>query len=172
MSDLLKHILVGDIIGSLAYESENRHFNSLTGVFSLGILSHAIMDMAEPDFTVNWFNPLELRKATPFLGFQAGGILFLLRNTLRESQGRPGALQLRLAAITGAVIPDIIDGIYSILHPQAWYSGRLLFPWHINTWQVNPMSMWATTCITYTCTFFRFFIPPLYRRLRPRVRSI
>lgn len=172
MSDLLKHILVGDVIGRLAADSENRSVNSLASVFSLGVLSHAIMDMCEPDFTVNWFNPTELQKATPFLAFQTGGISFLLRNTFRETRGNPRALKLRLAAIAGAVIPDIVDGIYAVLNPQAWYSGRLLCPWHINTWQVNPMSMWATACISSVCTLFRFLIPPLYRRFRPRISSI
>lgn len=164
MSDLLKHILVGDLIGSLA-ATESKKNMRIASVFSLGVLSHAIMDMAEPDFTVNWFNPLELRRATPFLGFQAGGILFILRNTFKETRGDSHALKLRLAAIIGAVIPDIIDGIYSIINPTAWYTGRLLCPWHINTWQKNPMSMLATATISSVGLLMRYLLPPLFRRL-------
>ncbi len=166
MSDLLKHILVGDLIGSLAANVESNQITSLASVFSLGVLSHAIMDMAEPDFTVNWFNPLELKKSSPFLGFQTGGILFVLRNTFKETRGDSHALKLRLAAIMGAVIPDIIDGIYSIINPTAWYSGRLLCPWHINTWQKNPMSMLATAAISSVGLLARYLLPPLFRRLR------
>jgi len=161
VSDILKHIVVADSIGIGLHSSSKPIYNNISTAFFLGVASHAIMDIAEPDFTVNWFNPVQLRSASPFLGIQAGGIIFVLRVLFRETRNDRRAFLLRMAAIIGAVIPDIIDGIYAILNPHAWYSGQLLFPWHTRTWQINPMSMWATTFLSLCVLAGRFLILPL-----------
>jgi len=81
-------------------------------------------------------------------------------------RGDPRGLGLRLAAIIGTVIADVIDGIYSILNPHAWYAGQLLFPWHVRTWQVNPMSMWSTTALTYPVLALRYLLTPTWFLIR------
>jgi len=73
MSDLIKHVLVGDMIGSFAANSEHKFFHKTYTVFTLGVISHALMDISEPDFTVNWFNQAQLGNAAPFLALQGGG---------------------------------------------------------------------------------------------------
>ncbi len=173
MSDMLKHVVVADAIGSMLNTSDSK-ISNVGAAFALGMASHAIMDISEPDFTVNWFDAQQLRLATPFLGFQIGGIMFVLRTMFAETRGDPRGLSLRLAAIIGTVIPDVIDGIYSILNPHAWYAGQLLFPWHVRTWQVNPMSMWATTALTAAVLALRYLLTPAFmiiRNLMDRARS-
>lgn len=165
MSDLLKHILVADVIGSMVAGWKGRHATMATA-FGLGIFSHAIMDLSEPDFTVNWFHSQQLKEATPFLGLQATGMAFVLRTMVKETRGDFRALKLRSAAIVGAVLPDVIDGIYALINPRAWYAGQMLFPWHVLTWQVNPMSMWATSLISGALMGARYIIYPLLSRLR------
>jgi len=151
----LKHVVVADSIGVMLNAS-GRKMGNLGSAFALGVASHAVMDLAEPDYTVNWFDSYYLGQAAPFLGFQVGGIVFVLRMVFAETRGNPRGFRLRMAAIVGAVIPDVIDGVYAIFNPHAWYSGQLLFPWHNRTWQVNPMSMWATSALTLLLLVLRY----------------
>ncbi|MFP4200966.1 MAG: hypothetical protein ACLFS8_06105 [Clostridia bacterium] len=173
MSDTLKHIVVADSIGVMLNNTDGR-LNSLPVAFTLGVASHAVMDLTEPDFTVNWFNSQQLRLALPFLGFQLGGIVLVLRVMRSETRGNPRAFRLRVAAIIGSVLPDVIDAIYTVFNPAAWYAGRLLCPWHNSTWQVNPMSMWATTGLTLLAMAIRYlpkYIMPSLDRLRRRLSA-
>ncbi|MFO7941421.1 MAG: hypothetical protein R6U92_02050 [Bacillota bacterium] len=167
MSDTLKHIIVADSIGIMLSNSDG-DFSTVPTAFALGVASHALMDLAEPDFTVNWFDSQQLGIAAPFLGFQIAGILFVLRVMRKETRNDSRAFRLRVAAIIGGVIPDVIDGIYTIFNPHAWYAGRLLCPWHNNTWQINPMSMWATMSLTLLAMVIRYlpmYIAPFFDRL-------
>lgn len=166
MSDILKHVVVGDLIGCMAASSKNRVHNNLGTAFALGVLSHAVLDMSEPDYTVNWFSPTALTSSTPFLGFQFAGVGLAFKMLGKNTRDNPRALMIRTAAISGAVIPDIIDGIYSVLNPNAWYSGQLLFPWHVATYQVNPMSMWSTTLLSAMLLLLRYLTLPLYKLMR------
>lgn len=156
VSDLLKHIVVADSIGVMMSASEKKMMSNVGTAFALGVASHAVMDLAEPDYTVNWFDAYQLGLSGPFLGFQIAGIAFVLRMVFAETRGDPNGLKLRLAAIIGGVIPDVIDGVYAILNPHAWYAGQLLLPWHNRTWQVNPMSMWATSALTLVVLVIRY----------------
>ncbi len=165
VSDLLKHVVVADSIGVMLNASEKKTSNVGTA-FTLGVVSHALMDVSEPDYTVNWFDFYHLGQAAPFLGLQVGGFVFVMRMVFAETRNDPRAFRLRMAAIIGAVIPDIIDGIYSVLNPHAWYSGQLLLPWHNRTWQVNPMSMWATSALTLLLLAVRYLSGYVFRFLR------
>lgn len=171
MSDLLKHVVVADAIGVMLNTSQKRTANTATA-FTLGVVSHAVMDIAEPDFTVNWFDSYQLGVAAPFLGFQVGGIFFVLRMVFAETRGDSRAFRLRMAAIIGAVIPDVIDGIYAVLNPQAWFAGQLIFPWHTRTWQVNPMSMWATSALSLLVLSIRYMSGYVLPHLRDVGSSI
>ena len=170
MSDLLKHVVVADFLGDMMAHSDNRYIN-MTTAFGLGVASHAVMDISEPDFTVNWFNFVQLKGATPFLGLQAVGVWFVIRTMFRETKGDFRAFRLRLAAIVGSIFPDVVDGIYAMINPRAWYAGQMLFPWHRLTWQVNPMSMWATTLFTAGLMGLRYVVFPLLATLGLRPRS-
>jgi len=174
MSDLIKHVLVGDMIGSFAANSEHKFFHKTYTVFTLGVISHALMDISEPDFTVNWFNQGQLGNAAPFLALQGGGTFFVLKTMLHSTKKNPLARKLRIAAIIGAVIPDVIDGIYSLINPSAWYTGQLICPWHNASynrmpWHVNLMSMWATTLLSAGLIFVRYCSIPFIRFISPRI---
>ncbi len=171
LSDLLKHVIVGDLIGCVGANSERRALNNPGTVFALAVMSHAVMDVSEPDYTVNWFNAMALKEAAPFLGIQSVGIGFVLATFVRNTQDNPRAFWLRLTGIVGAVIPDVIDGVYAVLNPQAWYAGRMLLPWHTLTWQVNVMSMWSTSLLSVILLGARYLTLPILARLRRRVET-
>ncbi len=151
----MKHVVVADSIGVMLNASERKTSNVVVA-FTLGVASHAVMDTVEPDYTVNWFGATQWGVTAPFLLFQAGGTIFVLRSVFAESRGNRRELSLRMAAIAGGIIPDIIDGVYSVLNPHAWYAGKLLLPWHNLTWQVNPMSIWATSALTLVVLAIRY----------------
>ncbi|MFW6035445.1 MAG: hypothetical protein ACOCRZ_04250 [Halothermotrichaceae bacterium] len=175
MSDILKHILVGDMLGKASANSHNRLAGNIVTAFSLGVVSHAVMDMVEPDYTINWFNKTEISRDIPYLLFQLSGIsLFALITRKEKKRNSSYVYLLRIAAIIGAIIPDIIDGIYSIINPSAWYTGQLIFPWHrARTNQAHElMSMWSTmllTCVFFICNYISI---PLYRLLLKKSKSI
>lgn len=83
--------------------------------FAAGILSHAAMDYLLPEFR-GW----PIKQHWPWWLWQAAGSIALL------CRGWPWATW----AIIGSVLPDLVDGAYSLLRPEAWQSGRLLCPWH------------------------------------------
>lgn len=168
MSDILKHVIVGDLIGCVGANAEHPAINNPGSVFALAVMSHAVMDVSEPDYTVNWFNAMALREAAPFLGIQSVGLGFVLGVFVRNTRNNPRAFWLRLTGIVGAVIPDVIDGVYAVLNPQAWYAGRLLFPWHTLTWQVNVMSMWSTSLLSLILLGVRYLTLPVLNRMRRR----
>lgn len=119
------HIAAGLIIA--------RHVRSPAAAVAVGMGSHAAMDYMLPEFR-GWppgrYWPWWLWQA-------AGGIALLCR-------GWPWALW----GIAGSVLPDLVDGAYSLLRPEAWQSGNLICPWHragAEIWQ-RDMS-WALTLV-------------------------
>lgn len=80
-----------------------------------GIVSHAVMDYALPEFR-GW----PPGRYWPWWLWQVAASIVLL------CRGWPWALW----AIAGAVLPDLVDGVYSLRRPQAWQQGGLLCPWH------------------------------------------
>ncbi len=166
MSDILKHVVVGDLIGE-----QTHYFNLPDRVkgglsFAGGFASHIILDLIDIDYTVNWFNPLHLRAARPFVLAQVAGILIVLHLALRHRMTNARQSNLRLLAIAGSVAPDIIDGIYSLLNPEVWYTGQLLFPWHRTRGHMFRTGMWPTLGGTLMIMFLRYCIPPIYRKIK------
>lgn len=159
MSDTVKHVIVGDMIGTILAYFDNPIINNPFTAFSFGFASHALLDNLENDFVVNWFNISELRYALPFVMFQIIAAIILvwifIYNNRRYSSKYT---TMRISAVVGAIIPDIIDGFYSILNPAAWYEGQLLFPWHsIDVGaQDKIMSMHITMIITVIFIIMRF----------------
>ncbi|MFW5787265.1 MAG: hypothetical protein ACOCV3_03260, partial [Halanaerobiales bacterium] len=94
------------------------------------------------EFVVNWFNFQELKYALPFLAVQISlslVVLWLIFSPHRFP--RVKNRKLRIFFLIGGVLPDLIDGVYALVNPQAWYNGQLLFPWHISEGTgVEPMS--------------------------------
>lgn len=159
MSDTIKHVIIGDIIGTILAHFDNKIINNSITAFSLGFISHIFLDNLENDFVVNWFNFSKLKYALPFVLFQiiAAVILvwvFIYNNKKYSSK----YTTLRISAVIGAIIPDIIDGVYSIINPTAWYEGQLLFPWHsIDVGlESKVMSMHLTMIITIIFIIFRY----------------
>ncbi len=83
--------------------------------FISGVGSHAAMDYLLPEYR-GW--PPSRNKL--WWAWQATGSALFLYYTM------PWALW----GIIGAVLPDIIDGVYALINPQAWQKGTLLCPWH------------------------------------------
>ena len=119
------HIAVGLIVA--------RHTGSQAAAFAVGIGSHAVMDWLLPEFR-GW----PPRRYWPWWLWQAVGSIILL------CRGWPWAIW----GIAGSVLPDLVDGAYSLLRPQAWQTGRLLCPWHRAgaEWCKRDMG-WALTII-------------------------
>ena len=101
------HIAAGVIIA--------RHAGSPATALIVGIASHAAMDYLLPEFR-GW----PIKQHWPWWTWQAVGSIILL------CRGWPWALW----GIAGAVLPDLVDGAYSLLQPQAWQRGTLICPWH------------------------------------------
>ncbi len=101
------HIAAGLIIA--------RHVRSPATALIAGIASHAAMDYLLPEVR-GW----PIKQHWPWWLWQAAGSIALL------CRGWPWATW----AIIGSVLPDLVDGAYSLLRPEAWQSGRLLCPWH------------------------------------------
>ncbi|MFO7815929.1 MAG: hypothetical protein R6V14_09445 [Halanaerobiales bacterium] len=159
MSDTVKHVIVGDMIGTILAYFDNPVINNPFTAFSLGFASHALLDNLENDFVVNWFNISRLRYAFPFLMFQIIAAIILIWIFIYNNKKYSSKYTiLRICAVVGAIIPDIIDGVYSIVNPAAWYEGKLLFPWHsIDAGaQDKIMSMHMTMIITVVFIIMRF----------------
>lgn len=104
---VIGHIAAGLIVA--------RHIRSPAVACVVGIGSHAAMDYLLPEFR-GW----PPRRHWPWWLWQAVGSIILL------CRGWPWAIW----GIAGSVLPDLVDGAYSLLRPQAWQTGRLLCPWH------------------------------------------
>jgi len=159
MSDLTKHVIIGDMLGTISAYYNKPIINNNFFAFGLGFLSHAVLDYLENDYVVNWFNISELSAALPFIIFQitAAGILlwvFIYNNSKYSSE----YTKLRIIAVIGAISPDLIDALYSVINPSAWYSGKLIFPWHSLQAGTEKfiMSMYATMAITCLFIIVRF----------------
>ena len=166
MSDMLKHVLVGDALGDWTATKKIPPAVGGIAAFALGVISHAIMDRIDPDYTVNWFNPLERHLAVPFLAIQILGVLAVLWLMNRHRGRNRRRFAFRLWGIAGAVAPDLIDGLYAILNPAAWYAGSLLLPWHSNRGPIPRLSMMQTLSLSLLLFALRFGIGPTVRAAR------
>ncbi len=169
MSDLLKHVIVGDLIGEQCHRFRLSDSGRRWLAFGGGFASHIVLDLIDVDYTINWFNPIQLRAACPFVIAQAAGILLVLIIALRDTKIRPSRGQLRLWAIAGSVAPDVIDGFYSVLNPQVWYTGQLLLPFHRTRGPIQRMGMWPTLGITLLIMLLRYGTIPFYLLVRRKV---
>ncbi|HHT27223.1 MAG TPA: hypothetical protein GXZ82_08275 [Firmicutes bacterium] len=132
MSDPLVHAMVGDWIGETLAKLPDKRLNNgfLAAVLAFG--SHAWLDMVDQDYTPNWVawrkDAARLRKDLPYIALQIMGLAATLVSICREKDKQ--VIQTRLAGVLGALAPDIIDGVYAYLNPQAWQKGELILPWH------------------------------------------
>lgn len=104
---LIGHIAAGIITSKVT--------NSPAAAVVAGSMSHAAMDYALPEFR-GWPPP----KYLPWWAWQVIGSILLLRC----------GWSWALWGVLGAVLPDLVDGIYSLVNPQAWQRGALICPWH------------------------------------------
>ncbi|MFW5998939.1 MAG: hypothetical protein ACOCP5_04215 [Halanaerobiaceae bacterium] len=170
MSDMLKHVVVADMLGEVSAYSNLSWLNNRAIAFITGFLSHIVLDYIDNEFVVNWFNIPQLRLAIPFLIFQLLFVIIIIHTIYYNSRKRVSRYShLRICFIIGAVIPDIIDGIYTLFSPQAWYTGTLLFPWHrIGDKTGDPMSMYNTILISSIFVIIRYvFFKKLKRKTFP-----
>ena len=161
MSDLIKHVLIGEVIGESLYRVNNSFFNNRFTAFTAGLSSQIIMDYLDNEFVVNWFNLKAFNtQALFYLFFETFITLFIIYHIYQKKSKNPPLFQLKLFAISGAVVPDIIDAGYALIKPQAWYNGDLIFFWHRSK-EVLPMqTIGATVAISFSLFFFRFYIYP------------
>jgi len=159
MSDMVKHVIVGDMIGTISAYFNKPIINNSVFAFGLGFISHAILDYTENDYVVNWFNKSEFTAALPFLIFQITVTAILLWVFIYNNRKYSSEYtKLRIIAVIGAISPDLIDALYSTINPAAWYSGQLIFPWH--SLQAGSekfiMSMYTTMAITIVFIITRY----------------
>lgn len=130
---LIGHIAAGAAISKVAPPAVS---------FGLGMASHAVMD-----YTLQEYRGWPPLKHWPWWAWQ--GICSI---TLLYRFGLSWAL-------LGAVVPDIIDGVYSLINPQAWHRGDLLCPWHraSNSKDLSwPLTlMWEAILIYIAVVVFR-----------------
>ncbi len=159
MSDMVKHVIVGDMLGTLSAYCDNPIINNSVCAYGLGFLSHAVLDYTENDYVVNWFNQGELVEALPFIIFQVVATAILLYIFIYNNRKySSNYTNLRIIAVIGAISPDLIDALYSVINPVAWYSGQLIFPWHSLDAGSEKfiMSMYATMAITVVFIITRY----------------
>ncbi len=114
---LSMHIAVGDYLGE---QSQTK-----VEAFLLGVASHAVLDsLPRHQYVVNWQNAQSLRKDMDVLLLD--GVLSLTRTLEAVRSGD----ETRLWGVIGAVMPDIVDGLYALHCRECWMRGELLLPWH------------------------------------------
>ena len=92
-------------------------------------MSHAMLNKIDNDCTIYWTTKGQLLKDMDYIGLQAGGIGLVFYSVF-VNEPNPEFKIVRAAAIMGAILPDIIDGVYSFLFPQKWDAKELLLPFH------------------------------------------
>nr|AGF93376.1 membrane protein [uncultured organism] len=161
MSDLIKHVLIGEVLGESLSSSKFSFLNNEFTAFSTGLSSQIIMDYIDNEFVVNWFN---FQQFTPevifYIFFQAVITFLIIKNILDYRKKDYHKFKLKVYSISGAVLPDVIDGIYSIFKPGAWYNGNLIFFWHRSKELLPVQTIGATLAISFSLFFFRFYIYP------------
>lgn len=70
----------------------------------------------------------EALKDAGYVAIELSGIVAKIVEVCREEDSH--TREMRIAGIIGSVLPDVIDGIYSILRPEEWQKGNLLIPFH------------------------------------------
>ena len=125
MVTIIGHLAAGLVIARVVH-------NPAVAVVA-GVASHAAMDYALPEYR-GW----PPARHWPWWLWQAVGSIVLL------SRGWPWALW----GIAGVMLPDLLDGAYSLLQPQAWQRGQLLCRWHRagTEWTKRDMG-WASTIL-------------------------
>lgn len=129
MSDALTHVAIGDIIAKALAKSGNPYLNQPLVASILGFFSHAVLDKLDNDYTIDATTVDTILKDADFLTLQIGGVGYKLYEILVKEDDEQTKI-MRLAAILGAVSPDIIDGVYSLCNPEKWQKGELLMPFH------------------------------------------
>jgi hypothetical protein len=84
--------------------------------FGAGVFGHAAMDYLLPEH-----RPWPLCDNIPIIAWEAVASYVLLREVCKREER---------AGVLGQLAPDIVDGVYSLLNPAAWQTGKLLCPWH------------------------------------------
>mgnify|MGYP001163399722 FL=1 len=98
--------------------------------FGAGMLGHAAMDYLLPKY-----RPWPPGDNIPIIAWEAVASYVLLREAYKREEK---------AGVLGQLAPDVVDGVYSLLNPQAWQRGTLICPWHRAGIFKRDMS-WALT---------------------------
>lgn len=93
------------------------------GAFLLGVLQHALLDRATPEFNLNWTNRRELVAHLPFLAAEAS--LALLAIWLAWRSG-----PLAWWSVAGYVVTELPDAVRSARDPSVWMKGQHWMYWH------------------------------------------
>lgn len=107
------------------------------GVLLLGLLTQILLDYIIHERVVNWQDPRCLYRCRWFLVAE----IALMVVVLTQVRGRAWW------AVAGALLPDVIDMLYSLSRPQAWMRGQLLVWWHRTYVPEKRMSAWLTAVV-------------------------
>lgn len=128
MSDELAHIIVGDLIGEAVACLPDSRISKPFITAVLAFASHAVLDRADNDYTINWTDADRLKHDAPLIAVQTSGLAAEIASLLTEKDREKAVI--RLAGVLGSIAPDVIDGVYAYLHPDKWQKGDLFMPWH------------------------------------------
>ncbi|MGE5623678.1 MAG: hypothetical protein ACM3UP_01480 [Methanocella sp.] len=91
--------------------------------FFVGVASHALLDATVEERVWDWTSRDAWRRNA--------GAVFSEAALLTLAYSRP-MTRAQKWAVVGALLPDVIDGLYSLRNPSAWEAGLLIVPWHIS----------------------------------------
>ncbi|MDI6872108.1 MAG: hypothetical protein QME79_12345 [Bacillota bacterium] len=90
--------------------------------FFVGVATHALLDATVQERVWDWTSA-EANRGNLGAVFSEAVLLCL-------AYSRPMTRAQRWAVV-GALLPDVIDGLWSLSNPAAWEAGLLIIPWHI-----------------------------------------
>jgi hypothetical protein len=141
MSDELTHASVGDVIARVVAKVPDGRISTPFVAACMAFASHVGMDIVDNDYTLDptgWSRDAYLLETQmPILANQISGLGMELYGILTDNNNK--RRDIRLAALLGSILPDVIDGVYAYLHPDLWQSGKMLFPWHQAGMSLGPM---------------------------------
>ena len=108
---LAQHVIVGDWLA--------QQVDTPWQAFAVGFISHAVLD----------YLPVQQAVVDPFKPHEYGlfwGEIIIAIWVLSDAV----ECRKRTWGIIGALTPDIIDGVMTVIAPDRWQRGEHLFPWH------------------------------------------
>lgn len=127
-----QHIATANIITSICSIVNPFH------AFIMGFVSHIALDIIEPqEYKVNLF---DFRKDKFYIILEVIMTVILIVLSFRNT--------VYFFAMLGSILPDLIDGIDSLINREHYQKGTHIFPWHNTNGQVKTLSKVQTIILS------------------------